>query len=130
MLTYSLAPNTLRRASSAETGPRECSHAWARQSSLLRIDTGFGARKPTNEDRTSRLLSVGDEDRDALKSASAHIVTRRAIGWEGISAEIVPCLTHDHVEFQCYARFHSSIGALSNRRLVCWMGDTRCTVQR
>jgi AraC family transcriptional regulator len=52
------------------------------------------------------LLDRGDESSRSLDIAPAHVVSRRAVAWNGIRVEIVQSVTRDKLEFRLRAPCH------------------------
>jgi len=107
MLTYSQASNAARRVNFDEAYSRAFDDQRPRPGAkLLRID-GRLQDQPTNgRIRRLRDAKVSDGNGRALEIVPAHVVTRRAVAWDGIRVEVVESLTHDKIEFRFRAPCH------------------------
>ena len=105
MLTYSQASNAARRVNFDEASSRAFDGSRTGPGAkLLRIDGRF-ADQPANG-RIRRLRDAKISDGRTLEIAPAHVVTRRAVAWEGVRVELVQSTTHDKVEFRFCAPCH------------------------
>jgi AraC family transcriptional regulator len=109
MLTYSLDANAARLADFDEPASPDFNDPRPRErTKLLQIDVRFeGDDLPSN----GRGRELPDRETDeanshALEIFPAHAVSRRAIAWDGITVEVVQCVTHDKVEFRFRAPCH------------------------
>jgi AraC family transcriptional regulator len=108
MLTYSLDVTAARLAECDERASPLNDPRPRQRTRLLWNDGGRVHDLPSK--RRSRQLSdreYGKATGHELEITPAHAVTRRAIGWDGISVEIVQCVTQDKVEF-CFRALPTS----------------------
>jgi AraC family transcriptional regulator len=109
MLTYSLAPNTARRANFAESVLQGFGDPGPRQTAiLLQIDSRLEQRAGRRNGAARRLSDgdIGDAEAPALQIIPTDAVSRRGAAWDGIRVEIVQAVTHDAVEFRFRAPCH------------------------
>jgi AraC-like DNA-binding protein len=107
MLTYSLAANAARRTKFNPPVAPQLNGSLPRQGAMLlrRFEGGdprsnrWGTLRPSDG-------KFGTAGRDALDITPAHVVCRRAVGWDGVRAELIQSLTHDRVEFRFRAPWH------------------------
>jgi len=109
MLTYSLAPSAARRANFEGPAPPEVKDLHPPHgATLARNDSRFHDRGRRSNNRARQLLdcNFGDGSSQALHISPVHVVSRRAIAWDGMRVEIIQSVTHDEVEFQFRAPCH------------------------
>src|SRR5258708_2009907 len=135
MLTYSLASSAARRAHFDEAAPPKFKDLHPRPEVMLRrIDGRFEDGKQRNNARVRAPLEgyVGDRSSRAVDICPAHVVSRRAIAWDGIRVEIVESVTCDKMEFRFCAPCHLLLvyeeGVRDEGETV--VGDLACSTLR
>jgi AraC family transcriptional regulator len=75
---------------------------------LLRFDSRFNDGGLPSDGCSGQLpeREIGDAISHTLEIIPAHVVSRRAIAWDGLIVEIVRSITHDRVEFRFRAPCH------------------------
>jgi AraC family transcriptional regulator len=109
MLTYSFNANAARLTDFDEPASLDFDERRSRESArLLQIERGFANEHLPGKGRNRQASNRAtvEPNSHALEITPAHAVSRSAIAWDGITVEIIRCVTHDKVEFRFRAPRH------------------------
>jgi AraC family transcriptional regulator len=108
MLTYSLASSAARHARFDATSPKLNDPHGRQDQRSRQADRRFDGGGLSSNSPVGQVLNckLGDASGQALDIIPAHVVSRRAITWDGVTVEIVQSLTRDKVEFRYRAPCH------------------------